>query len=74
LAVGYTIALVMIDALDRWSNDEASHASPSPKIIALLARWRWFWLPPLYTLASVFLLIITLTQGASTAQFMYRKF
>jgi alginate O-acetyltransferase complex protein AlgI len=74
LAVGYTIALVMIDALDRWSNDEASHASPSPGIIALLARWRWFWLPPLYTLASVFLLIITLTQGASTAQFMYRKF
>jgi D-alanyl-lipoteichoic acid acyltransferase DltB (MBOAT superfamily) len=74
LAVGYTIALVMIDALDRWSNDEASHAGPSPGIIALLARWRWFWLPPLYTLASVFLLIITLTQGASTAQFMYRKF
>ena len=75
LAVGYAIALKMIDALDHWSaEDEASQASPRTGIIALLARWRWFWLPPLYALASIFLLIITLTQGASTAQFMYRKF
>jgi alginate O-acetyltransferase complex protein AlgI len=75
LALGYAIALMMIDALDHWSEDqETPQASGSPGVIAHLARWRWFWLPPLYALASVFLLIITLTQGASTAQFMYRKF
>jgi alginate O-acetyltransferase complex protein AlgI len=75
LALGCGVALVMIDAFDRWSaGEEASQISGSPGIIALLARWRWFWLPPLYALASIFLLIITLTQGASTAQFMYRRF
>ena len=75
LALGYAIALMMIDALDRWSAEEKkSQALPRPGVIALLARWRWFWLPPLYALASIFLLIITLTQGAGTAQLMYRKF
>jgi alginate O-acetyltransferase complex protein AlgI len=75
LALGYGIALVTIDALDRWSaEEERSQADSRSVVIALLARWRWFWLPPLYAIASVFLLIITLTQGASTAQFMYRKF
>jgi alginate O-acetyltransferase complex protein AlgI len=75
LALGYAIALMMIDALDHWSaEEEASQESHNPGVITHLARWRWFWLPPLYALASVFLLIITLTQGASTAQFMYRKF
>jgi hypothetical protein len=39
-----------------------------------MARSRWFWLPPLYALALIFLLIVTLTRGASTAQFMYNKF
>jgi hypothetical protein len=39
-----------------------------------MARWRWFWIPPLYALALLFLLIVTLTRGASTAQFMYNKF
>jgi alginate O-acetyltransferase complex protein AlgI len=75
LAAGYGIALVMIDALNRWPvGEETSQTSDNPGIIAFLVRWRWFWLPPLYALASVFLLIITLTQDASTAQFMYRKF
>jgi len=75
LALGYAIALKMIDALDHWSTEEqTSQTGPHRAVIAHLARWRWFWLPPLYALASVFLLIITLTRGASTAQFMYRKF
>jgi hypothetical protein len=43
-------------------------------MFGFMARWRWFWIPPLYALALIFLLLVTLTQGASTAQFMYNKF
>jgi len=78
VAVGYGIVLCVIDALDRHSVDthsadpQASEAGTG--FVALAARWRWFWLPPLYTLALILLLIVTLTRGASTAQFMYNKF
>jgi len=75
LAIGYGTALLVIDALDRRPVDEeASAASARSGIIALLARWRWYWIPPLYAVALLFLLIVTLTQGTSTAQFMYRRF
>jgi hypothetical protein len=42
--------------------------------VALIARWQWFWIPPLYALALLFLLIVTLTRGVSTAQLMYGNF
>jgi len=75
LAAGYGIALLVTDALNRCSVEEESPTTgPRRGVVALLARWRWFWLPPLYALALLFLLIVTLTQGASTAQFMYRRF
>jgi len=75
LALAYGIALLMIDAIDRCAVEEdASQTGPRPGIMALLARWRWYWIPPLYAVALLFLLIVTLTQGASTAQFVYRRF
>jgi alginate O-acetyltransferase complex protein AlgI len=74
-AAGYAIALLVIDALNRCSVDEETYSGgPRPGVISLLARWRWFWLPPLYTVALLFLLVVTLTQGASTAQLIYRRF
>jgi alginate O-acetyltransferase complex protein AlgI len=80
LAGGYALALWMIEALDRHSPDRDEEDVPNSNdasargIIGLMARWRWFWIPPLYVLALVFLLIVTRTHGASTAQFMYNKF
>jgi alginate O-acetyltransferase complex protein AlgI len=74
LAVGYAAALFMIETLDCSVEPQSSEGSANPGIIALMARWRWFWLPPLYALALLFLLIVTFTRGASTAQFMYNKF
>ncbi len=75
LALGYAAVQVVIETLNRYAMEpepanEASHS----QFIALMARWRWFWVPSLYVLALFFLLIVTLTQGASTAQFMYRRF
>jgi alginate O-acetyltransferase complex protein AlgI len=75
LALGYAIALSAIDALNRSSlAPPSTEAGSATGIIGLMARWRWFWIPPLYALALLFLLIVTLTRGASTAQFMYNKF
>ena len=72
LAAGYGIVVLVIDALDRGTVDETTGSSSG--VVELMARWRWYWLPPIYAVALLFLLIVTLTQGASTAQFMYRRF
>jgi len=37
-------------------------------------RGRWFWIPPLYALAMILLLLITLTQSGGVGQLMYRGF
>ena len=75
LALGYAIALLAINALDRSSlAPPSTEASSATGFVGLIAHWRWFWIPPLYALALLFLLIVTLTRGPSTAQFMYNKF
>jgi alginate O-acetyltransferase complex protein AlgI len=70
IAVGYAIVLLVVDALDRYTLEP--HAG-SP-IIALLARNRWFWIPPLYVSALLLVVFVTNTRGADAAQFMYRNF
>ncbi len=75
LAGGYAIVVVAIDAMNRNSTESEPGSEPSSAgFIALIARWRWFWVPPLYVVVLLFLLVITETQGASTAQFMYSNF
>lgn len=75
LAGGYGIVLLIAEALDRYTVEpQDAEAASGAGFLGRVARWRWFWIPPLYTLALIFLLIVTLTRGASTAQFMYTKF
>jgi hypothetical protein len=75
LAVGYGIVLLVIEVLDRYvAEPEAAHAHSGSGMIALLARNRWFWVPPIYILALLLVLIVTHTRGADAAQFMYRNF
>jgi hypothetical protein len=75
LAVGYAIVVFVSDILEPYSSEaQTSEPAPETGIIGFMARSRWFWIPPLYALALIFLLIVTLTRGASTAQFMYNKF
>lgn len=71
IAAGYALTVFAIDSLNRSS---AESETTSRGVLTLLASSRWYWLPPLYGLAMIFLLIVTLTRGASTAQFMYNKF
>jgi alginate O-acetyltransferase complex protein AlgI len=75
VAAGYAIVVFVTDTLELHSNAaQTSEAASDGGIVGFMARSRWFWIPPLYALALIFLLIVTLTRGASTAQFMYNKF
>jgi D-alanyl-lipoteichoic acid acyltransferase DltB (MBOAT superfamily) len=78
LGVGYTIVLFTIDRLSRYSTDpvdaQAEPAGSPTGPMVLLARWRWFWLPPLYVLTLFLVWIVTLSRGTSAAQMMYRNF
>jgi alginate O-acetyltransferase complex protein AlgI len=75
LSAGYAVAQLAIDALDRYPAEPESPKTPSRSgIIALIAHNRWFWIPPLYVLALLLVVIVTHTRGANAAQFMYRNF
>jgi alginate O-acetyltransferase complex protein AlgI len=67
LAAGYAIVLAVAPKL------AATAETPESKS-GFLLRSKWFWLPPLYALAMMLLLMITLTQGGGAAQLMYRGF
>ena len=69
LAAGYALVLLVRERLAR-DVELSDESRPS----SLLVRWQWYWIPPLYTLAMLLLLMITLTQGGGAAQLMYRGF
>ena len=73
LAVGYAAVLRMSESMNRHAEGDQA-AENSSGMMAMLARKRWYWVPPLYALVLMILLMVTLTQSATTAQFMYRAF
>jgi alginate O-acetyltransferase complex protein AlgI len=78
LAMGYMIVVLASDALDHQTIDRHTGsdapAQSQSGTLALLARWRWFWIPSLYLLALIFVLLLTHGQEASAGQLMYRRF
>jgi hypothetical protein len=73
LAAGYAVVLLVIDALDRVTIPSETSRQHSG-IMLLMARSRWFWLPAVYALALLVVLMITLTQQGGVGQMMYRSF
>jgi hypothetical protein len=75
---GYCLVQMIIDNLSKHVTAEiktqTSAAESHAGIAAFIARWRWFWLAPLYAVALLFLLIVTLSHGTGTAQLMYGNF
>jgi hypothetical protein len=71
VAVGYLAAMLVIAAFDSFSQDAEAAAHP---VLARIVRLRWYWIPTLYILALLFVSIVTITQSASTLQFMYSHF
>jgi hypothetical protein len=75
LAAGYAAVLLVNDVLAGHSAEPgAAPERPKSAIIAALARSCWYWVPPLYGLALIVVLIVTHGQDAGAAQFMYRRF
>ena len=70
VALGYAAAVLVAESLGRHVGGDAAGGGA----MAALARKRWYWLPPLYVLFLALVLMVTLTQSATTAQFMYRRF
>jgi alginate O-acetyltransferase complex protein AlgI len=65
LAAGYGTAVLISSKLQPQPEAEGQ---------SFLVRGRWFWIPPLYALAMILLLMITLTQSGGVGQLMYRGF
>ncbi len=57
--------MLLLDALNQPS---------ASGLTAMLARTRWYWLPPLYICLLLIVFAVTNTRGADAAQFMYRNF
>ncbi len=74
LAAGYAMVVLTIGVIGRSTPDKATERESPASAVALLARWRWFWVAPLYALALLFVLIVTWSHGTSTAQMMYGNF
>ncbi len=74
LAAGYAAVLLVKDVLDRYSTAPVTAPGKLHPILSALARHRWYWIPPLYGLALIVVLIVTHSQDAGAAQFMYRRF
>jgi alginate O-acetyltransferase complex protein AlgI len=75
LAVGYAVVMTTTDALGQSvAEEEPTRASRQTAFFSTMARWRWYWIPPLYALALILVLIVTLSRGVSTAQLMYGNF
>jgi alginate O-acetyltransferase complex protein AlgI len=74
LAVGYAIVVAVGELLKRQPPVTPSAPDSRSGAVQFLARWRWYWIAPLYALTLLFLLIMTLSRGVSTAQMMYGNF
>lgn len=86
VALGYAAVLLVHDRIQRGAEamierERAVNIEPTPareksgsRFGDLIVQWRWFWITPLYFVALLFLLIVTFSQGASTAQLMYGNF
>lgn len=73
MAAGYAAVLLIIDTLERHLTGQKSDAARSG-FIAAIAHNRWFWIPPLYLVLLLLVVIVTHTRGVDAAQFMYRNF
>ena len=79
VATGYATVLFINNLLELHSeladqNTATMNPIHSSSFAQAIVQWRWFWITPLYFVALLFLLMVTLSQTTSTAQLMYGNF
>ncbi|MGB8887596.1 MAG: MBOAT family O-acyltransferase [Candidatus Korobacteraceae bacterium] len=75
LAVSYAVVLVVIDALDRYSEQlETQKMTSRSQLIAAAVRDRWVWIAPMWAAACVLVLTMIPHQSRAANVFMYRFF
>jgi alginate O-acetyltransferase complex protein AlgI len=74
MAAGYAMVVLAVGVFEGYPVVEGSGEVRRPGAVALLARNRWFWIPPLYVLALLLVVIVTHSRGTDAAQLMYRNF
>lgn len=76
LALAYTIVLLVIGILDRYSERlGVDEPALRREFLALIARDRWVWIVPMYALTTLVVVwIVTRGQNAGASPFMYRLF
>ena len=74
LAAGYAVVTLVSDILGGHLDAQAGRTELTG-MLAMVARWRWFWLPPIYAVLLLLVSFITASQGGgNAAQLMYRRF
>jgi alginate O-acetyltransferase complex protein AlgI len=75
VAIGYGLVLWIAGVIQQHADGaENSAGQRRSGMVSSMARNLWFWVPPIYLLALLLVLIVTHTRGADPAQFMYRNF
>jgi alginate O-acetyltransferase complex protein AlgI len=75
LAASYATVLLLNEVLDRYIAEPGVTPGHSGSgVVAAIARYRWYWIPPLYGLVLLLVLMVTHSQDAGVGQFMYRRF
>jgi alginate O-acetyltransferase complex protein AlgI len=79
VAAGYASVLAAIALMKKALVGELKQTGVEPShsrsgFIAVAARNRWYWIPPVYGLVLLVVMIVTHTQSAVASQFMYRRF
>jgi alginate O-acetyltransferase complex protein AlgI len=75
VGLGYAAVLLVIRALDRYSESIGTTDLSHPYVLMLIARERWIWVMPMYGFAMVIVAwLITKAQTAGASPFLYRNF
>jgi alginate O-acetyltransferase complex protein AlgI len=74
LAGGYAVVMLASDILAAHTEGADTASAERGGILAMVARWRWYWLPPIYGVLLLFVSVITAGQGGNAAQLIYRRF
>jgi alginate O-acetyltransferase complex protein AlgI len=74
IGLGYGVTVSLAGAFEQVQVPVQGAKNARTAGIASLARTRWYWMPAIYVLFMLLLLLVTLGSGDTAVQLMYRAF